>query len=193
MNSSEEILKIEWEMFSNVNNVGGKASCQNNYDKFRIMRMSQILAWNEEIRSSYYDDLKSAINENRNLLQEKYARMMYFTFKSEYDKIEHLLPEIDKKKHVLVDEITYLHEILEQEFKKVYPNISGRGRGSSGGTTISIYLKGELLTYSINTLELLKKYIYSLNEKGESIVEKIYINTIKFYGYESLEQAEKYN
>ena len=36
-----EIIKLEWDMFSHVSNVGGPASCQMRPDTFKIMRKSQ--------------------------------------------------------------------------------------------------------------------------------------------------------
>ena len=35
-----EIIKLEWDMFSHVSNVGGPASCQMRPDTFKIMRKS---------------------------------------------------------------------------------------------------------------------------------------------------------
>ena len=41
------IIAIEWAMFDQVENEGGRASCQNDYRTFAIMRSSQYKCWND--------------------------------------------------------------------------------------------------------------------------------------------------
>ncbi len=190
MNYAEAILDIEWEMFRSVNNIGGKAQCQDNYDVFRIMRMSQSMAWNEATRKSYYKDLINAKANDRNLLQEKYARMMFYTHSDEYDKISGHLPIISTEIFELCDKIAEIMREKDIAFRKKYPVIGGRGRNTDKGTTADIYLRGELLTYSLDTLNELFKYINELESSGENLVEKIQLNTANFYGYETLLDAE---
>ena len=82
-----EIIKLEWEMFSHVSNVGGPASCQMRPDTFKIMRKSQAATWSDELLASYLEDLKAATRDGRNIMTEKYARMMESTFPEEYRKL----------------------------------------------------------------------------------------------------------
>ena len=44
-NLAEEITKLEWDQFQLTENEGGRANCQGNWPTFRIMRISQFLAW----------------------------------------------------------------------------------------------------------------------------------------------------
>ena len=81
-----EIIKLEWDMFSHVSNVGGPA-CQMRPDTFKIMRKSQAATWSDELLASYLEDLKTATREGRNIMTEKYARMMESTFPEEYRKL----------------------------------------------------------------------------------------------------------
>ena len=45
----QEIIKREWDFFQKVENIGGRASCQNNKPMFILMRESQYYAWNIEL------------------------------------------------------------------------------------------------------------------------------------------------
>ena len=82
-----KIVAMEWDMFQHVVNIGGRAACQDDPETFRIMRSSQAMAWSEDSLASYLEDLAAAAQAGRNLLTEKYARMMEFTAPLEYARI----------------------------------------------------------------------------------------------------------
>lgn len=193
MNIVDEIVEIEWKMFQTVNNVGGPASCQSNYDTFKVMRVSQFLAFNDQINKSYYNDLIDAQNEGRNLLEEKYARMMYFTHNSEYEDIKNMLPAIIKEQYELVEDIASYYQVWEEEFILKFPNISKFSRISSNRTSTSVYLRGEMLTYSMNTLKCIKAYVDELKSKNINLVERINYITMRFCGHKTLDEAEKFS
>lgn len=92
-----KIVNAEWKMFAEVPNIGGKASCQEDYKTFEINRSSQSLSWSEATLESYLADLTRAGKHGRNLLTEKYARMMQSTSPVEYDAIKHLIPPLKLK------------------------------------------------------------------------------------------------
>ncbi len=189
----DELLDIEWNMFKEVNNIGGKAQCQNNYKTFEIMRKSQYLAWNKQIRESYLCDLKIAEESGRNLLAEKYGHMMFYTHIDEYNKIKDQLPNVSEQTYELIEKIAEIHVQMEVEFNSKFPNIGKRGRSTDVGTTANIYLKGELASYSEKTLVHIYSYIKELLKKNENLIEKIRFYTVKYYGYDSLESAEANN
>ena len=82
-----EILEKEWKYFSNLNNIGGRADCQDNREDFIIMRKSQWETFNEETLLSYLEDL----NSKNNPLFQKYAQMMKYNSPEEYKKIKDIL------------------------------------------------------------------------------------------------------
>ena len=43
------IVKLEWNAFDKVDNLGGRADCQNDWNTFSVMRKSQYLAWPENL------------------------------------------------------------------------------------------------------------------------------------------------
>ena len=56
----ENIIALEWEAFDKVDNEGGRADCQDDYETFYIMRKSQYLTWNIPLLQSFLKDLKPA-------------------------------------------------------------------------------------------------------------------------------------
>ncbi len=53
-------------IFDKVENEGGRASCQDNWDTFSKMRRSQYMAWPLPLLESWKSDLVRANEEGRN-------------------------------------------------------------------------------------------------------------------------------
>lgn len=192
-----DIVEAEWEMFQAVNNIGGKASCQGDLKTFRIMRASQLANWSEATLDSYLSDLREAETSRRNLLSEKYARMMESTSPTEYDGIKHLLPPIDPRANELVEQIVAIVLEWEVELLKKYPHILKMGRpifskeDRLGVTSLETYLRGELATYSPRTLELHLANVMQQKSDGINGSEIVIMHTTKLYGYDSPDKANE--
>lgn len=193
----KEIIMIEWDMFRKVLNAGGEAPCQHNRKTFIIMRMSQAMTWTEPMLESYLEDLKNAEREGRNLMTEKYARMMKDAFPDEYKQLVDRLPALCHEEVSLADKITVLMVKWVMELKKKYPNVVGAGRPieSTGDTpydtSIETYSRGELLTYGIRTLRLSWDYFSKCLAEGCNNYESVLKYMVKLQGYNSIEQAEE--
>lgn len=124
----DAVVTAEWEMFSNVQNVGGKASCQMDPKTFRIMRSSQMDNWDDELLGSYLEDLLNARLEGRNLVTEKYARMMESTFPEEYAQLADSLPPLDPEAMAQVDDIVAAHVSWKEDLDSRFPSLADRGR-----------------------------------------------------------------
>lgn len=191
------ILEIEWRMFENVSNIGGRAVCQEDPKTFEIMRLSQTMAWSESALESYLIDLREAEKVGRNLMTEKYARMMESTSPSEYARIKHKIPPLSPETALLIDKITKISLEWESELSERFPHLHKRGRPTYSSedtpfvTSFETYLRGELSTYSQRTLQLY--YDNILRQKAENIngSEIILDNMVKRYGYSSLEEANE--
>ncbi len=189
----EKIIDIEFEMFTAVNNQGGKATCQDDRKTFEIMRISQFEIYNDEILQSWLEDLRRAEAAKRNLMTEKYARMMEYTFPTEYEQIKGSLPEVSDPAKQAVEEIAAIYLQWDTELEAEYPAITSRGRGSQDTeyvTSKQTYLKGELSTYSERTLYLILKWLRDHEKRNENLAAKLLLNTVNMYGYENLEDAE---
>ena len=101
----ESVCKYEWDMFSAVNNNGGKASCQNDEAFFKKMRVCQFAGWSDDMLASYLVDLVEAAAIERNLPMEKYAWMMERTHPAEFEQIRPSLPELSAEQLQLIGQL----------------------------------------------------------------------------------------
>ncbi len=190
----ESIIALEWEAFDKVDNEGGRADCQDDYETFYIMRKSQYLTWNEPLLESFLKDLKKAKETGWNLISEKYARMMESTCKEEYDKLKDRLPFISEEKKAVVEQIVAIQVGFMEAFAKEYPKMAENARvihtseDTFFRTSYETYLRGELLTYSDDTLKLYGQMIVALARENKNLAKMIMENTAHMYGYTDLNQ-----
>lgn len=192
------IIQTEWELFDQVHNIGGRASCQDNWPVFRIMRSSQLLSWTPDMLSGYREDLDRAISDGRNPLSEKYGYMMERTWPEEYERIRPLLPAPDAEKRRLADGICRIQVVWQEEIASRWPLLAHRGRAIRSGedspsvTSFETYLWGELQTYSLRTLSLYDAHVKNLYRQKQNLNQIILTYTVQQYGYSSLEEAEAF-
>jgi hypothetical protein len=195
-----QIIDLEWNMFQNGHNAGGTASCQEDPKRCEIMRFSQAMSWSEAALESYLGDLTEAQDNKRNLLTEKYARMMESTSPLEYyARIDQRLPHLAAETLQLIEGIVTIVMSWEEELAVKFPNIIQKGRPIHSSddtihvTSVETYLRGELATYSPSTLKLYYENV--LKQKSENINgSEITLNImVKQYGYNSLEEANEKN
>jgi len=190
-----KIIDLEWAMFDDVRNVGGRAWCQNDPATFRIMRACQAKTWGDELLASYRDDLVAARSAGRNLMTEKYARMMESTHPEEYAQIADALPPVDPRSLAAIEEIVAINVGWEQALAVKYPRLSAKGRPLHTGedtpcaTSFETYGRGELRTYSPKTIGLLHEHTMSLARQEINGAELVLQNMVEAYGYKSLAEA----
>ena len=193
----EKVIKEEWKQFLIFQNRGGRASCQDNPEEFRVMRMSQFLTWPEEMVVSYYADLIDAAREGRNLIFEKYAYMMRETDPLHYEELRKVLPEISENKQKQIEQIVEIQMKWASEFRICYPAYSSSGRPvyaaeTKGGETSSeTYLRGELCSYGDETVHMYEEFVRNCLINEINLTYEVRKNMAKMYGYDSVELLEK--
>lgn len=192
----QKIIEVEWNQFQMVKNEGGRASCQDDWNTFQIMRESQFINWPLEVLESYAKDLMNAMDHNWNLIFEKYTRMMKSTAPQKYKELESMLPPLSEERVERMEKIIAVETKWMEEFARKYPNLMGEARyihtyeDKEYDTSSETYLRGELATYSETTEKLYGAFVEKLLAEGKNIIEMTYEHMVKRYGYQSIEDAE---
>ena len=193
----ENIAKLEFEAFDKVHNEGGRASCQNDWFTFSIMRKSQYQTWNRTMLMQYLYDFHREYNLGHNLIEEKYGRMMESTAPEKYEEIKDHFPELTEEKQNIIQQICGMQVGWMEEFATEYPALADNARSihtaedNPFDTSYETYLRGELGTYSDKMLELYGRYIVEYARNQKNLAHDIMLNNVKMYGYCSLEEAER--
>ena len=191
----KQIVKKEWEMFSSVQNEGGRAACQDDYRTFEINRCSQATSWSQDVLESYLSDLESAASGSRNLMTEKYARMMKSTAPMEYANVEHMLPPLAPEAPSLIEKISAIVLSWEEELERKYPYVLQMGRplrsseDSPNMPSLETYLKSEFATYSLKTLKLYLENVEKQRRENINGSQITMEHMVKLSGFASLEEA----
>lgn len=192
-----ELVSLEWEAFDKVENLGGRANCQDDWNTFSIMRKSQYYTWTEPMLKSYIHDFHAANDRGWNLITEKYGRMMKSTDPVRYQELEKEFPAISEQKQEIIEAIVSIQVGWMEDFARRFPKAAGNARSihtaedTPFNTSYETYLRGELGTYSDETLDLYGRFIAGLCQKEENLAEMTMRNTAFLYGYASLEDLEE--
>ena len=146
---------------------------------------------------SYIHDFHRANDSGWNLITEKYGRMMESTAPDRYEKIKNSLPYISRDKQEIINEIVKIQVDWMEEFAKQYPKAASNARSIHSSednlynTSYETYLRGEISTYSDETLDLYGRFIAGLCREGKNLAQMTMTNTALLYGYGSLEELEE--
>ena len=192
-----QIIAEEWEMFQNTQNVGGRAWCQDDKVQFDANRRAQFEIWNENTLRLYLIDLEKAKNENQNLVTLKYAYMMETTAPEEYELLKDRIPEIDEEKREYIERMSEMTASWCEQFAVHYPNLASHSRparpipSAPRITSALTYCKGELSTYSLETLKSLNVIYEQYAAEQKNLFEKSVEKEIWFLLHKSLEEVEE--
>lgn len=165
------IIDMEADMFVKVNEgKTDKAECQTQLKTFRSMRNMSFAVLSDETLQSYYEDLKFAVLDGRNLVMEKYARM------------DNLIPPLND--NGLIDEIVRIEKGWMQELHAKYPHAIGMS------PQFENYEHSELETYSDETIASYHRDVVTARQMGLNLVEARYKVLYQGMGFKSLDEVE---
>ena len=166
----QKIIAREEDMFIKVNEGRKKADCQTQLKTFRAMRYMSFAVLSWDTLQSYYEDLCFAVQEQRNLIVEKYAR------------IEDLIPVINESR--LIPEIVAIETAWMGELHEKYPH------AIQISPQFANYERSELETYSDTTLALYHRDVQTAKNCRVNLVEERYKILYQGMGFASLAEVE---
>lgn len=182
--SITDVVSNEWEMFTNTNNIGRRSSCQDQKGNFIASRAAYWNMFDEQVLSSYLNDLSNAKSNKINLAAQKYGYMMESTDPDYFKTIKHLLVPVSDKKLKLVDSIMLIY--MKWEESLISSSLDNKNRvlykqyDSKYNTSVETYMRGELTSYSEETLSIILAQFLKNVSDGENPV-KNYLLTLKNY------------
>ena len=166
-----DIVAIELRMFLTVQ-TAGPTTCQEQPETFKLMRRAGFSVLSAETLESYLKDLQEALDEDRNLITLKYARM------------DELIPILND--NPAIGKIVEIEQRWFKELDQKYP-LTFRSRAEFAAGT---YLRSELETYSDRTLELYLSDLTRANDEGRNLTAERYTYLFKQLGYDSIDAVE---
>lgn len=193
----ETVIRLEWDQFQRTDNEGGRAACQGNWPMFHEMRLSQFLTWTSALLASYERDLRHADRIGRNLVTEKYARMMASTAPDIYrERIEPYIPRLSEDRIARQERVIARQVAWARVFAERWPALGGAMRvlttaqDTPEQTSFETYLRGELGTYSDATFVEYERLVDAIAAQGGNLTEQTVRNTVRLAGYAGLDEAQ---
>jgi hypothetical protein len=143
------------------------------------------------------DDLREAKAEGRNLMTEKYARMMASTHPDEYAHLSEFLPPLSEGQRAIIEELVAYMVGWAEETAREYPAIAANGRpihsyeDGQGVTSIETYARGEISTYGSATLNYTQSWYHACRRDGINPQQVADRHLALLHGFPSLEEAEE--
>ena len=156
----ERVVALEWEQFDAVLGMNGRAGCQDDLRRFSAYRCAQYLAFPHGLIPRVLAELEQAELSGRNLVEEKYARMMAATDPAEFNRTwANALPltsavkrgTLGQLRELLAPALAQAARELPQAHRHARPDVS-----SPGAVSALDYFLAELEGYSLSTIFYLR-------------------------------------
>ena len=194
--SVQELLDLEWRLFDAAPQAGRRSAQFEDREQFIVTRSAQLAVWSPELLESWRQDLLSAQMEGRNPINEKYIYMLERVDPEQYASLKSVLPIASMEKLWLVDWICQAQITWQEALIMKYPRLTQHSRAihrsadNQDRVSFETFVRGELMTYSVNTLRLYAYQIEKAQKSGKNLCETTLENTVHLLGFQSLVVAE---
>lgn len=169
----ERVVALEWGQFDAVLGMNGRAGCQDDLRRFSAYRCAQYLAFPHGLIPRVLAELEQAELGGRNLVEEKYARMMAATDPTEFNRTwANALPltspvkrgALAQLRELLAPALAQAARDLPQAHRHARPDVS-----SAGMVSALDYFLAELEGYSLSTIFYLRDALARAGGGGNPI------------------------
>lgn len=177
-----ELVQLEWIHFDTVQGMSGRAACQDDAVGFFVHRVAQYLSFPRESIIAVHDDVVTADAADRNVIREKYARMMEATdpvaFARDWSgRLEAPSPV----KRCVLDEIEgtlrSMLDIAQSELPATAQHVRGSITQPKLISSIGYYVC-EIQSYSLSTLRCLRDGLRRQLSDHVNPVLDTYVNAV---------------
>ena len=177
-----ELVQLEWVHFDTVRGMGGRAACQDDAVGFFVHRVAQYLSFPRESIMAVRDDVAAADAAGRNVIREKYARMMEATDPAAFARDwSGRLETPSPVKRCMIDEIEgalrSMLDIAEGELPATAQHVRGSITQPKLISSIGYYVC-EIQSYSMSTLRCLRDGLQRQLSDHVNPVLDTYVNAV---------------
>lgn len=174
----DEVVRSEWLALDEVRGLDGRASCQDDARTFAVFRIAHHLALPRELLWALARRSARGASTARNVIEEKYARMMAVTDPDRYALLwSGRLPAPSPVKRAALDDIARAMAPMVSAAERELAPLSARRRPAVSGTgsVSSIdYLMAELACHGLDALWSLRAGLSRCVREGRNPVLDAY-------------------
>lgn len=179
----KKAVLLEWEQFDLVKHIDGRAACQDDARSFFVHRTAQYLAFPEALLNGAVYALEHAQQEGKNLIAEKYARMMRLSNPEEYrhlvkNNLEQSSPVkqqvLDEIYQILADQLILAGQVLPVTHQHARPDTTLTDHISSLD-----YFVAELVPFRLAALFDLVAALTDMTKQGHNPIVRTYVFTLR--------------
>ena len=177
-----ELVQLEWIHFDTVQGMSGRAACQDDAVGFFVHRVAQYLSFPRESIMAVRDDVVAADAAGRNVIREKYARMMEATdpvaFARDWSgRLEAPSPVKRCVLDEIEDTLRSMLDIAQSELPATAQHVRGSITQPKLISSIGYYLC-EIQSYSLSTLRCLRDGLRRQLSDHVNPVLDTYVNAV---------------
>ena len=176
------IISQEWTWFDVVRGLEGRASCQDDAVQFFVYRMAQYLAFPADVIALVARDCERCAAEGRNLIEEKYARMMRATDPERYAHTwASRLGEPSPVRKAALEDVAAALLPMADAVARELPESARHARveaSMSGRVSAVDYFLSEVEGYSLDTLWRLAEGLRAKAKRHESLIAETYGHSV---------------